>query len=359
MRFLRRWIGLAFLGVPLLYAWTEVAQARELTRFAAPGGQQSVISIHAATDLAAMEPLIRDFQAANPSVRIDYFEYLTNELFTAAEAECKAGHSTMDLVLSSSVDQLIRLVNEGCAVDHQSAETARLPGWAKWRNEVFGFTTEPAVIVYNRNLVPPEDVPRSRTELIELLRTKGGRYDRKVGSYDVTESGIGYLFAAYDARNGSMAGRLLEAFGRAGLITRCCTSNLLEELAAGRLALGYNLLGSYAYGALLRGMPIGIVIPRDYTLLLSRAVLIPGGALRPAAAFGFLDYLLSERGQQVGREKSFFFGLNTALPPDVDGPGVLASAGMFSPIVIGPELLAVQDRARRARFLEEWTRATR
>src|ERR1700681_4676907 len=43
--------------------------------------------------------------------------------------------------------------------------------------------------------------------------------------------------------------------------------------------------------------------------------------------------------------------LNAALPPDIDGPGVLAAAGTFSPIVIGPELLAVQDRARRARFI--------
>jgi iron(III) transport system substrate-binding protein len=37
----------------------------------------------------------------------------------------------------------------------------------------------------------------------------------------------------------------------------------------------------------------------------------------------------------------------------------LASSGLLRPITIGPELLAVQDRAKRERFLSEWRRSTR
>ena len=37
-------------------------KAAEKTVFPAPGGQETVLSVHGATDLSAMEPLIRDFQ---------------------------------------------------------------------------------------------------------------------------------------------------------------------------------------------------------------------------------------------------------------------------------------------------------
>jgi iron(III) transport system substrate-binding protein len=293
-----------------------------------------------------------------PNVTVEFAEYVTNELFAAAQRACETGRTTMDVIVSSSVDQLVKLVNDGCALHHPSAAAARLPDWASWRDEVFGFTVEPAVIVYRRDLVPPEEVPRTRTELVELLRSRPDRYDGRVGTYDIAQSGIGYLFAAYDARIAPTYGRLVEAFGRAHVVTRCCTSDLVEDLTAGRLLIGYNLLGSYAYGALQRGAPLGIVVPHDYTVVLSRAVLVPTGSRQPTAAFRFVDYLLSERGQREGREASFFFDLNTKLPDGVDGPATLGISGLFNPVTIGPELLAVQDRAKRERFLAEWRRST-
>ena len=99
---------------------------------------------------------------------------------------------------------------------------------------------------------------------------------------------------------------------------------------------------------------LGLVVPRDYTLVLSRAALVPVTARAVGDAFAFLDYLLSERGQRVAREQAFFFDRTGPLPPGVDGPPSLSAAGIFRPITVGPVLLAVQDRAKRARFLAEW-----
>jgi iron(III) transport system substrate-binding protein len=334
------------------------AWAAEKTVFPARGGQQTSVSIHGATDLAAMEPLIRDFQELSPTVTVEYNEYLTNDLFNQAATECDAKQGTMDLVLSSSVDQLVKLVNDGCALNYRSALTLQLPPWTRWRDEVFGFTFEPAVIVYNRDLVLPEDMRRTRAELIDLLRTKPEQYNGKVGSYDISQSGVGYLFASYDAHGTTTFGRLLEAFGRASLVASCCTTDLLSDLSSGRLAIGYNLIGSYAVGAIRRGAHLAIVIPRDYTVVLSRAVFVPRFSRNPVSAFRFLDYLLSERGQKKSREASFFFSFEETLPEEVDGPLWLASSGLLRPITIGPELLAVQDRAKRQRFLSDWRRST-
>ena len=62
----------------------HTVKAAEKIVFPAPGGQQTVLSVHGATDLSAMEPLIRDFQAIAPNVTIEYSEYVTNDLFDGA-----------------------------------------------------------------------------------------------------------------------------------------------------------------------------------------------------------------------------------------------------------------------------------
>jgi iron(III) transport system substrate-binding protein len=259
-----------------------------------------------------------------------------------------------DLAFSSSVDHMVKLANDGCAQPHESAETLRVPSFARWHDEVYGFTFEPAVIVYNRDRVPLEDVPRSRDELADLLRRKASAYDGRIGTYDIARSGIGYLFAFFDAEMSSAFGRLIESFGRADAKLRCCTGELLDEIERGNILIGYNLLGSYAYGRLKAGAPIGIVMPRDYTLVLSRAAYVPAQARNAAAGKRFLDYLLSVRGQHVAAEQSFFFARGAPLPEGVDAAEPDLQAGINRPIPIGPALLAVTDRQKRARILKEW-----
>ena len=334
----------------------RAASALETHRFPAPGAEALTLAVHAATDLSAMRPLIEDFQAMRPDVAVAYTEYVTAELFERMRASC-AGAGGVDLVLSSSVDQLLKLVNDGCARKLGLPAGGALPRWTRWRDELFGFTFEPAVIVYNRDAVPPEDRRRTRAGLIDLLRARPELYAGRIGTYDVTSSGIGYLFSAYDARGGAVFGRVMEALGRARVTLSCCTTELLDALASGRLAIGYNLLGSYAVAAQRAGAPLQVVIPRDYTVVLSRAVFVPKGASQAEAARAFVAYLLSERGQARARAGSFVFGFDGADVPEADGPALAPASAILRPIEISPELLAIQDRAKRARLIGEWRSA--
>ena len=344
------WLGLVLFPTPAV-------QAQTMTRFPALTTQVDTLSIHAATDLYALEPLIRDFQQLSPGTLVEIVEYVTNDLFSTAARTCADGGSLGDVLLSSSVDQLVKLANDGCAQRIEGADLARAPRWANWRDEVFGFTFEPIVMVYNRDSVSADDVPRTHLELAELLRRDADRYRGRVGTYDVRLSGIGYLLAFNDARQTTTTyGRLLESLGRAQVVVRCCTSQILDEVAAGRLLIGYNMLGSYAYERVRRGQPIGIVMPADYTLVLSRGAMVPVRAPNPNLATRFVNYLLSERGQSVGKSQSFFFGLDGSTPPGIEGPDVVTS-GIARPIPVDPTLLAVQDAARRKRFLEDWSQS--
>lgn len=341
----------------LLLLMPGLAQARDAYHFPAPGGEQQVLTIEASIDITSMEPLIRDFQALEPTVTVDFADSLTNDVFAAAAAACEARKTYADLFITSSSDHVVKLANDGCAQRYDSNAVQSLPEWANWRNEAIGFSFEPAVIVYNKSLVPEADVPHSHGELIELMRAKPEIYDGKIGTYNIAQSGIGFLFAFFDAEQSSTFGRLLEGLGRARAVLRCCTGEILTEIESGRLLIGYNLLGSYAYGRAMAGADIGIVLPSDYTLVLSRAAMIPTNAVNPEAGRLFLDYLISARGQRVAAEKSFFFGFDRPPPKDVISAHGGEDASFYRPITIGPSLLATLDRAKRERFLAEWDAA--
>lgn len=343
----------------MLRSLTALANATEgeTTLFPALQAESARLEIHAAADTEAMAPLIHDFQETAPDIAVTYIDYVTNDLQAKAVDACQRKGVLGDLLISSSLNQMVKLANDGCAMAHHSPLTAGVEEWANWRDEVFGFTFEPAVFVYNARLVPPEDVPRTHAAFADLLRRRIDFYRGRVGTFDIRLSGVGYQLAFEDARQpSSIYGRLIESMSRAQTMVHCCTGISLEEVASGRLLIGYNMIGSYAYAAALKNPDLKVVIPRDYTLILSRGAMIPKTSPRPDLAARFLDYLLSPRGQKVAREKAFFFSADSELPPGVDGPKTLEDSGIARPIRIGPPLLAMQDEAQRRRFIEDWSR---
>lgn len=117
--------------------------------FPAVAAEHARLVIRGATDVEAMIPLILDFQQLASDVTVELNDYVTNDLFKEAEDACAKKIPYGDLLLSSSVDQLVKLANDGCAQEYRSPETERVADWANWRDEVFSFTFEPAVIVYD------------------------------------------------------------------------------------------------------------------------------------------------------------------------------------------------------------------
>ncbi|WP_209879342.1 sensor histidine kinase [Azospirillum soli] len=326
--------------------WGTTAQAGSTTLYPAPGGERLRLSILGATDLPAMEPLILDFQQTRPEVAIHYTDLNSSELYTAiAEGQ----RTDADLLISSAVDLQVKLVNDGHTRPHRSEVTVMLPDWANWRDEAFGFTFEPAVIVYNRALVPETEVPHSRDALIRLLREKGADYRRRVATYDASFSGIGYLFATQDSVLFSQFWQLVAMLGQVDARLACCTGDILDLVERGEVLIAYNMLGSYAKARAASGAPIGIVLPEDYTQVISRVAVIPRAAPRPDLAGDFIDYLLSPRGQGVVGGRSGLYALSAELRSKSGGP--------LQPIALSPALLAFLDKSKRERFLQQWEAA--
>lgn len=311
--------------------------------------------IYSTTDIEVFQPVIEEFERANPTVKIRYVDIEAADLDSRFRRESEKGGSPADLLLSASMDLQVRLVNEGFAQPHRSENAAALPNWARWRDEAIGFTFEPVVMVFNRRLMAGHKLPESRPQLLDALRTDPDFWRGRIGTYDVTSSSVGYLVASQDARQSSDFGALAEAFRDAKVIGVDTTSDVLRRIERGELVLGYNLLGSYARGQAEKSSDLVLVYPTDYTLAVARTAVIPKSAPNSAAAHQFLDYLLSVRGQRVLTTKSKL----SAVRPEVSGPysrlGITESTvGPLRPIALGPGLLVYLDQQKRERLLALW-----
>jgi two-component system, OmpR family, sensor histidine kinase TctE len=188
-----------------------------------------------------------------------------------------------DLLISSASDLQIKLANDGHALAYRTGAVEALPDWAQWRGEVIGFTYEPAVIVYSPTLLPPGTQPRTHRELAELSGAAKKPVHGRVATYDIARSGVGYLLAAQDQQISSQFWRLVSVIGRVRVILSDSSSEILDWVAAGDIAIGYNVLGSYAFARQAAGAPVGIVVPEDYVLVLTRTMLIPRSAPNPTS----------------------------------------------------------------------------
>lgn len=344
--------GLLALAVGLLLA-PRPGRCTETILPSMSGVTTDRLVIASVTDMAAIRPLIRAFQKHNPDTAVVYRESTSDKLYAAATKACKRNDFLADFILSSAAAQQVRLVNDGCAQKLRVAAIGQLPDWAVWRGELVGLALEAAVIVYNKQALAPSDVPHSRFDLVDLLR-RTDRFKGKIGTHDIALSGVGYLFAFEDAAQASTWGRLLESFGRNDVQLFCCTSDILDRVADGRLLIGYNVLGSYALARQAEDPRLGIVFPSDYLLSLSRAGFIPAAARNVSAARRFIAFALSPEGVEI---------LNKArLLSPINGASVLSRiAGdgdkVIRPIALTPALLVAMDRAKREMFLDQWRRS--
>ncbi len=330
----------------------DVAPAKGQPAVAAETKDQLLIV--STTEVSEVSDLLADFRALYPRIEPIYSKVNSYEIYNRIVETPPSSEGAGDVVWSSAMDLQVKLVNDGYAQPYVSKEITHIPDWAVWKNEAYAITAEPIVIVYNKNLVAESDVPRTRSELTNLLSRKPDAYRGKIASYDPEQSGSGFLFITRDSRITKTTWEMVRAFGGAGIKLYSTTGTVLDRISSGEHLIAYNVIGSYAIERAKEDASIGVVFPADYITLMSRIAFIPVAAPHPESARLFLDYLLSERGQKFLLARSIGsvrlgIGAGGVIPADRNDA--------VKPIHIGPELLTYLDQSKRASFLKEWRRA--
>ena len=329
----------------------------EATYFPARNDTAQKLVIYSTLDSRLATPLIRAFQTNHHDVAVQYEDLLASEIAARVIAETDAGLPSADFLFSSAMDWQLKLANDGYGQEALVPMAQDWPAWAKWQDIAFALTFEPAVLVYNKPSFP-DGPPQSRLELLEWLAKAPSSLTSRIGTYDIEKSAVGYLFIARDAEHFPDIWSLLKAMGQAGLQTYPTSQDIIDRVADGRLVLGYNILGSYAAEQARLEPDIGLVLLRDYTVVVSRVALVPRAAASPELGRAFLAFLMSAEGQTLLSQKLRLPSVSLEVSGAGSGAAMQAALGdQLRPVPVSPGVLVYLDQAKRQRLLRLWQRA--
>jgi len=331
-------------GYPADYAKTVDAAKKE-----------GKVVVYSALDTKAAQPLIKDFNALYPDIKVEYNDMNSTELYNRFIAEVASGQGSADVIWSSAMDLQVKLVDEGKALLYKSPEGAKIPSWANYKDQAWGTTYEPAVFIYNKRLVTGDEIPQDHAAFAKLITSKVDKYKGKVTTYDIEKSGVGFMFVVQDTKYFPGMQDLEKGFGASSYRVYGSTGNMLEKVSSGEHLLGYNVLGSYALVRAKKDPNLGVVLPKDYTLVLSRVMFIGKQAKNPNAGKVFADYILSQRGQKmIGSDVELF-----AVRDDVEAEYTAAKlrqqlGSNVKPIPVASEITSYLDSKKRLEFINQW-----
>ena len=145
-------------GYPADYAQTIAAANKE-----------GKVVIYSALDTKAAQPLIKDFNALYPNVKVEYNDMNSTEMYNRFIAEAASGQGSADVMWSSAMDLQVKLVDDGQAMAYSSPEASKLPTWAVYKNQAYGTTYEPAVFIYNKRLVTGDEIPQDHAAFAKVI----------------------------------------------------------------------------------------------------------------------------------------------------------------------------------------------
>jgi iron(III) transport system substrate-binding protein len=318
---------------------------------------QEELVIYSTLDTRLAAPLIESFQRDNPRISVRYEDLLAGEIAARVIDETNAGQPTADFVFSSAMDTQIKLANDGYAQAVDVAAAATWPTWANWQNTAFALTFEPGVLVYHKPSFP-NGPPQSRLELMQWLRQAPHASQGKIGTYDIEQSAVGYLFLSRDAEHFPDIWSLLHTMSAAGLQRFPTSHDIIDRVSDGRLVLGYNILGSYAADQARVKPDLGLVLLRDFTVVVSRVALVPRAAQSPDLGAAFLGFLMSKQGQTLLSEKLRLPAVSLEVSGANSARAMQNALGdQLRPVAVSPGLLVYLDQAKRLRFSKRWRAA--
>jgi iron(III) transport system substrate-binding protein len=338
------------------------AAAADTTTFPALSGRADapVLTVYSSLDEPLAKPMIAGFQAANPDVAVRYEDMLTGEIYDRIVRETDAGRKTADFAFSSAMDLQVKLANDGYAQRSDLPNSGLWPGWANWRNTVYALTFEPAVFVYHKPSFVDQPPPSTRAEFVQFLQQRGDAVHGRIGTYDIERSGVGFLFMSRDQEQFGDIWSVVGAMGKAGVKLYSTSGAILERVADGRFLLGYNIVGSYAADWAKHDPNVGIVLPKDYTVVMSRIGLVPHAAAAPDLGKRYLQFFMSKEGQTImARELQI-----PAVSPEVAGNNTATTmremlGGQLKPVPVSLGLMVYLDQVKRARLISRWNEVLR
>lgn len=313
--------------------------AAALTTFAQIAVAQSgPLVIYTSTPTDQMDQLVARFNVSYPDIQVEYFRSGTTEVMNRLEAEFAAGAPQPDVLLIADTVVMEGLKGAGRLLAFPGAATE---GTDPALHDAGGFYFSTKLITtgfaYNTNTVT--DPATSWSELTEAAIA--GRLTMASPLY----SGAAMIHVGTLANLPGFGWDYIEALAEGGAIAGRGNGGVLSAVANGEADYGI-IIDYMPLNAAAEGSPIAFVFPDEGVTAVTEPVAILSTARNVEAAQAFVNWQLSEEGQNFHVEQGYLpLRAGVARPasfPEVD----------FTILSVDPALLLAQSEEIKRRFAE-------
>ncbi|AJE99061.1 ABC transporter substrate-binding protein [Pandoraea apista] len=225
-------------------------------------------------------------------IKVDVFQATTGKVMARIEAE--QANPRADVLISASWDTAQDLEKRGWLAPVQSANAARVPAPFKTPHYVAQGLSALG-IVWNAKSGTPE--PHDWRDLTKPA------YRNLVTMPDPALSGASAdLLLGLQARLGGEAWKLFDDLRHNGMVVSGPNAQALNPVLQGAKAAVFGAVDYVAYAAAANGEAVKVIFPTSGTVIAPRPMMILNTSKQQNEARQFIDYVLSEEGQQMVAE---------------------------------------------------------
>ena len=189
-------------------------------------------------------PVIKAFNAKYPWITVTTLDLGTTEGFERYYTESAGGARTGDMIITSSPDGWQEFISKGELDVYTPVNAAGLPDFAKLADGVYAVSTDPMIIIWNKQLVStPPTTMADIAKLAEDPANKG-----KITTYDAEKNGTGYAINWFWAgKKGDAGWAQLATIGKAQPSMQTSAGNMVKAVLSGEATVGYFVSGISVY----------------------------------------------------------------------------------------------------------------
>lgn len=277
------------------------------------------VVVYTSEDQVFSEPILKDFEKISGiKVRAVYDTEETKSTGVALRIVAERDHPQADVFWANEPLRPVMLQQQTLLAPYRSPNADDIP--ARYRDPEgywTGFAARARVIIYNTNVVKPEEAPASIMDLANpRWKGKAGLANPLFGT---ATAQIAALFALW---GDAATARFLDAIKVNGVKFVTSNGEAKDLVASGELAWAFTDTDD-ASEAIEQHKPVAVVYPDQVgigTLVMPNAVALVKGAPHPEPAKKLIDYLLSRQVEEkLAKSTTAQMPLhpNVAVPPNV------------------------------------------
>lgn len=292
---MKKWL-LAILSFSLLMVLVACSdkQEKEQEGVKIPKNEQEeakdILTVYTAGPTGLAEKIEETFEAET-GLQVEVFQGTTGKVLARLEAE--KNNPLADVVILASLPAMEGLKEDGKLAAYENVENKKLliKQWSDSEDYYFGYSASALGLVYNTSNV--SNPPKEWSELGEEIWTD------RIAIPDPSQSGsaLDFLYGYTEAID--TAWTTIEQWKENGLTLSGANKEALETVITGAKDVVIAGVDYMTYAAKAKGEPVDVYYPESGTVISPRPAAILSDAPNRLGAEQFIDFLLSETGQQL------------------------------------------------------------